>query len=102
MTNNSIFQTLLQFFRSIYQLGDDIKIFNDGTVVSLNQFVIALALLSIILGALLNFVKAQNALNVDNASDTMRGIKRIGNILKHQDPPRDGLGWRYQITDGKK
>ena len=73
MTNNSIFQWLAEAFGKIYSLGDSIIIYANGNVsVSLNNFLIALAILSIILVSLLNFVKLRGndiATTVKNQHD---------------------------------
>lgn len=65
MTDSSTYQNLAQYFGAIYRLGDSIKIFGN---ISLNNFIIALAILGIILTALLNFVRI-------GASHTVSSVK---------------------------
>lgn len=61
---------LRDFFRSVYQLGDSVTLFNmNGVTVSLNQFLIAFTIMSIILIALLNFAKTHGTESIHNAYD---------------------------------
>lgn len=58
MTDSSVFQMLASFFRQIYLLGQSIELYSgNGFSVSLNEFLIALAIISIVLVSLVSVVK---------------------------------------------
>lgn len=59
MTDSSIFSSLFGFFQQIYQLGDQIVIYNgESFTISLNQFFLALCVMGIVIAALLNFARS--------------------------------------------
>ena len=76
MVNTDIFNLIKDCFYKVYNLGDSIQIFSIGNInVSLNQFLVALAIMSIILTSLLTFARSHGADVTDRAGDSLRAVK---------------------------
>lgn len=76
MVNNDIFNLIRDCFRKVYDLGNSISIVNiSGVTVSLNQFLLALAIMSIILTSLLTFARSHGADVADRAGDSVKALK---------------------------
>lgn len=76
MVTNDIFNLIKDCFYKVYNLGDSIQLVSMGSLnVSLNQFLIALAIMSIILTSLLTFARSHGADVADRAGDSLRAVK---------------------------
>lgn len=81
--SSSAFALLYQFFQRIYSLGDSVAIIkwdDFGLYVSLNDFLLAFAILSIVLSALVNFAKVHGDATVNMAGSSVRSASsRLNN-----------------------
>lgn len=76
MVTLDVLNLIRQFFVEVYQLGDRISLISIGGVdVSLNQFLLALAIMSILLTSLLTFARSHGADVADRAEQSAHIIK---------------------------
>lgn len=88
MLNDSFFSKLFSWFGQIYSFGDSLILLSVGSIqVSFNNFVLVLAVMGIVLGALLNFAKVHGADIADRGISvaSSRGRSRIREETAYND-----------------
>ena len=75
MITVDIINWFLDLFRQVYALGNQVELFTIGnTTVSLNSFLIALTVMSIVLTSLLTFARSHAGTVADRAEDAGRSL----------------------------
>lgn len=96
MTNDSIFSFLWSCVQQVLQKAEEFKIYQgSGYSVSILQFFLSLAILSIVLRALLNFVQSLSIHTVEGSIPVARNIRNTYKELKGRDS-NDVLIWMFE------
>lgn len=96
MTNDSIYSFLWSCVQQLIQKAEEFKIYNgNGYSVSVLQFFLSIAILSIVLRALLNFVQSLSVHTVQSSIPVARNIRNTYRKLQGRNS-NDVLVWMFE------
>lgn len=88
---SDILTALRNFFVQIYNLGDSVELFKfANATVSLNQFLIAIVIMSIILLSLLTFARSYGSSAINSARNTGASLKYKNDMKKRKNNQSKG------------